>query len=123
MADLPVSERCNCDPGEPPVYGHSSDCPAYMHQVTVLSQAHAELGLSLLEALVAEVRQQDRRYGRFSADVAGVRLAAAALEDEAEEVKRAWKSERKVDDWTDTRTEAMQAAAVAVRLIRDAANA
>ncbi|MET0601365.1 MAG: hypothetical protein ABW167_05190 [Baekduia sp.] len=73
--------------------------------------------LPLFERLAAEMDRQRHNYGDFVSDVPGVRLAAAALEDEAEEVRRAWRDERKVAGWPHTEEEALQVAAVAARLV------
>lgn len=77
--------------------------------------------LPLLDALLAEMERQDGAYGWFESNVKGVRLAIAALEDEAEETRHAWRAERKAEGWPETIIEAVQTAAVAMRLARDAA--
>lgn len=72
-------------------------------------------------AMLAEIQrvmaQQEAKYGPFVADVPGVRLAVAVLEDETAEVRDAWREERRVDSWEHTREEAMQVAVVALRLV------
>jgi hypothetical protein len=66
---------------------------------------------------------QDRRYGPFTADVGGVRLGLACLEDEIDEAKHAWRAERKpkrgTKAWAETTAEVMDVVAVGVRLLRD----
>lgn len=111
----PLPFGCDCDPYDCGPASHDTDCPARTAERDWISRNRPLLGL--LDELLREVEQQDRRYGPFKADVSGMRLAAAALEDEADEVKRAWRAERKVDGWPDTATEAMQVAAVALRLV------
>lgn len=72
--------------------------------------------LEALELVARTVRQQTERYGRFDADVGGARLAIACLEDEVAETLDAWRAERRRDAWNETTIEAVQVAAVAVRL-------
>jgi NTP pyrophosphatase (non-canonical NTP hydrolase) len=67
----------------------------------------------------AAVRYQDRRYGSFGSDVAGVRLALACLQDELAEALDAWRTERRSPHWGATGSEVMDVVAVAVRLLRD----
>ena len=77
----------------------------------------------ILRMLRLAVDHQDRRYGPFTPDVSGVRLALACLEDEVDEAKDAWRSERKprrgTKAWATTTAEVMDVAAVSVRLLRD----
>jgi NTP pyrophosphatase (non-canonical NTP hydrolase) len=69
------------------------------------------------------VQYQDGRYGPFTMDVGGVRLALACLEDEITEAKDAWRSERKpkpgTKAWAHTTSEVMDVLVVAFRLLRD----
>jgi hypothetical protein len=116
MSDLPFG--CNCDPYDCGPASHSEDCPALPIERDWISVNRAKLGL--VDELLREMERQDRNYGCFSGDVPGVRLAVAALEDEIAEVRAAWRRERKVPEWDDTITEALQLAAVALRLVRDA---
>lgn len=69
-----------------------------------------------------EIRRQDHKHGPYERQSRlGVsRLAIATLEDEVAEVKDAWREERRSDDWSHTREEVLQVAAVAVRTLRDA---
>lgn len=70
--------------------------------------------------LVAEeIERQDARYGAFADDVTSVRLAIACLEDETREVREAWQEWKKRPDWYSLREEAIQVAAIAMRLARD----
>ena len=71
--------------------------------------------------LAIEINPQDAKHGRFTATSAlGVsRLAIACLEDEIQEVKDAWRAERKEPHWRQTKAELIQVAAVAMRAIRD----
>lgn len=109
---------CNCDPYDCGPASHDTDCPARIPETDWINQHRR--AIPMLDALLSEVARQDRAYGRFSPDVSGVRLAAAALEDEAEETRRSWRDERKRDGWPETIVEAIQTAAVAIRLARDA---
>lgn len=77
--------------------------------------------IPLLDAVLMEMERQDHSHGWFESNAKGLRLAVAALEDEAEETRHAWRAERKRDGWPQTITEAVQTAAVALRLARDAA--
>ena len=63
------------------------------------------------------VHDQEQKYGPFTPDVAGVRLALAVLQDEVTEALGAWRDERRDPHWIDTRCEVMQVAAVALRLV------
>jgi hypothetical protein len=69
------------------------------------------------------VNYQDSRYGPFTRDIPGVRLALACLEDEMDEAKQAWRSDRKpkpgTEGWAATTSEVMDIVAVGVRLLRD----
>lgn len=62
---------------------------------------------------------QERRYGTFTNDVAGMRLGLACLEDELAECLEAWRGERRGDGWLETHAELMQLVAVACRLLMD----
>lgn len=112
---------CTCDPYDCGPASHDTDCPARTPESDWVNRWRREI--PTLDALLNEISRQDRAYGPFRSDVAGVRLAAAVLEDETREVRGAWRSERKTDGWDATTTEALQAAAVALRLIRDAGRA
>ena len=76
---------------------------------------------SLTFELAAEIDRQDRKHGGFSAMTAlgRSRLAIACLEDEVQEVKGAWRQERRIDGWPHTEEELLQVAAVAMRALRD----
>ena len=63
--------------------------------------------------------RQDEKYAPFGSDVATVRLAIACMEDEVREVRQAWQEWHQRPDWFNVRTEAVQLAAVALRLVRD----
>lgn len=106
---------CDCDPYDCGPASHDDDCPARVAEREWISRSRPALGL--LAELLQEAEKQDARYGRFKSDVPGMRLAVAALQDEAEEVRKAWRAERKADGWPDTAMEAMQVAAVALRLV------
>lgn len=86
----------------------------------------------LPEMLVAdlehEVRRQDEKHGSFKGFPGGsqsggkngaARLAIACLEDEVEEAKQAWRSERGYPTFVHTREELLQVAACAMRAVRD----
>lgn len=78
-----------------------------------------------LEILAKVIKEQNAKYGPFPADISGMRLAVACLEDEVAEVLQAWREERRThqrDDglrgtWQETAEEALQVAAVAMRLV------
>lgn len=75
----------------------------------------------LQEQLDDEVRRQDAKHGtEFNAGTAlgRVRLGVACLEDEVEETRNAWREDRKTWDFPHVREEALQVAAVALRLVR-----
>lgn len=75
----------------------------------------------LLADLAREVERQDAKHGPFEGTPLGrSRLAIACLEDEVEEARNAWRSERKAPTWEATREECLQVAAVAIRALRDA---
>lgn len=67
----------------------------------------------------AEVERQDSTYGPFDPSVGSMRLAVASLEDETKECFEAWQEWKRRPDWFSLRSEAIQLAAVAFRLIRD----
>lgn len=74
-----------------------------------------------LVELEDEIVRQDQLHGRrFDAEseLGQIRLGVACLEDEAVETRNAWREERKVDGWAKVREEALQTAAVALRLVR-----
>jgi len=72
-----------------------------------------------LRILGEEMARQDEKYAPFASDVATVRLAIACMEDEVREVRQAWQEWHQRPDWLNVRTEAVQLAAVALRLVRD----
>ena len=72
-----------------------------------------------LRVVSKEMVRQDEKYAPFSSDVATVRLAIACMEDEVREVRQAWQEWHQRPDWLGVRTEAVQLAAVALRLVRD----
>jgi hypothetical protein len=75
----------------------------------------------LVFALLTEIARQDEKHGPFEGTILGrSRLAIACLEDEVEEAREAWRSERKGLLWEATREEVLQVAAVAIRALRDA---
>lgn len=81
----------------------------------------------LVGQLLAEITRQDARHpDGFPPDRNGIRAGIAALEDETREALEAWHSEKKPPEgrlprfqWTHTRDELLQAAAVAIRTLRD----
>lgn len=76
--------------------------------------------MSVIGQLIEEIYRQDKKHGPFAGTRLGKsRLAIACLEDEIAEVKDAWRSERRADQWSDTTVELLQVAAVAMRAIRD----
>jgi hypothetical protein len=78
-------------------------------------------GDPLIYALLREIARQDEKHGPFEGTILGrSRLALACLEDEVEEARDAWRSERKGLLWEATREEVVQVAAVAIRTLRDA---
>lgn len=72
-----------------------------------------------LRAVEGEMARQDTVYGAFSSDAPSVRLAVACLEDEVRECWGAWDAGKRRPDWYALREEALQVAAVALRLARD----
>lgn len=74
-----------------------------------------------LSALDGEIEKQYAKYGPFRNYVGGMRLGIAALEDEVAEAYDAWRDERRENNWSHTRTELLQVAAVAMRLLLDTA--
>lgn len=71
--------------------------------------------------LLVEIARQDEKHGPFEGTKLGrSRLALARLEDEVQEAKDAWRSEREGLLWERTRDEVLQVAAVAMRALRDA---
>lgn len=111
----PLPFGCDCDPYDCGPASHDDDCPARIAEFDWINRNRPALGL--VDELLREAERQQDRYGSFVSDVGGMRLAAAALEDEAAEVKQAWRAERKADGWTAMAEEAMQVAAVALRLV------
>lgn len=86
-------------------------------------EAQTDQMVAIHQMIGAAVRYQDNKYGPFAATIAGVRLAIACLEDELDEVKGAWRSERSpkrgTRAWAATTSEVMDVLAIAVRLLRD----
>ena len=77
--------------------------------------------MSLRDELDGEVRRQDAKHGtEFNAasPLGRIRLGVACLEDEVEETRNAWRDDRKTWDFPNVREEALQVAAVALRLVR-----
>jgi len=75
----------------------------------------------LLTELDREVIRQDAKHGptfNAASELGRVRLGVACLEDEVEETRDAWREDRRTGDWSHTREEALQVAAVALRLVR-----
>lgn len=73
------------------------------------------------EELKDEMSRQDVKHGtRFNAGSAlgRIRLGVACLEDEVEETRNAWREDRRTGHYRHTREEALQVAAVAMRLVR-----
>lgn len=100
--ELTCSDVCSCD----------ETCPIH--------DGYRPLD-ELLMTLRREVEQQDTKHGPYQGTVLGrSRLAIATLEDEVAEVLDAWRSERRIDGWPETRKEVLQVAAVAIRTLRDA---
>ncbi len=112
MPDAKAGDRCPMDHGDAPeliVYAMAASGPT---GATVDP---------LIYALLAEVARQDDKHGPFEGTILGrSRLALACLEDEVDEATVAWRSERTALNWTATRGEVLQVAAVAVRTLRDA---
>lgn len=75
----------------------------------------------LLSELGVEITRQDAKHGPYQGTRLGVsRLALATLEDEVREARDAWRVERFIGQWAETRHEVLQVAAVAIRTLRDA---
>lgn len=76
---------------------------------------------TLLDELCAEIAHQDAKHGPFTGTRLGrSRLAVACLEDETREAMDAWRADRAPGSgWPHLRAELLQAAAVALRAIRD----
>ena len=80
----------------------------------------AKVDLSPLWPLIARTMgYQERKYGPFADDVAGMRLGLAVLQDELDEALQTWRDERRRESWPETRVELMQLVAVACRLLID----
>jgi hypothetical protein len=77
--------------------------------------------MTIQTELAAEIERQDAKHGPFTGTTAlgRSRLAIACLEDEIDEVKEAWRQERKLPGWPQTEAELIQIAAVAMRAVRD----
>ena len=67
--------------------------------------------------LAARIERQEQKYGPFDADVAGVRLALAILQDELDEARDEWRHERTLGGWDGTADEVADVAGVALRLL------
>jgi hypothetical protein len=75
----------------------------------------------LMVDLYREIGRQDLKHGPYEGTPLGrSRLALATLEDEVQEALLAWRAERDLLTWQDTRAEVLQVAAVAIRALRDA---
>jgi len=73
-----------------------------------------------MAALAAEIARQDDKHGPFTGTPLGrSRLAVACLEDETRESRDAWRADRADPGRPHLRVELLQAAAVAMRAIRD----
>lgn len=74
---------------------------------------------ALLADLAIEIARQDRIHpAGYPATRDGVRFGIATVADETQEALDAWRAERRIDGWPETRTELFQTAAVIMRLIR-----
>ena len=71
----------------------------------------------LVVFLASRVERQEEKYGPFDADIAGVRLALAVLQDELDEARDEWRHERTLGSWDGTAEEVADIAAVALRLL------
>lgn len=69
--------------------------------------------------VLREVAKQDSNYGSFGTTAPEVLLALACLDEELEEAKQQWRDWKSRPDWFGLRKEAVQIAAIALRLIRD----
>ncbi len=82
--------------------------------------------MRLVEELQNEIYRQDVRYGETfggTMRVGRIRLGVACLEDEVEEVRLAWREDRRTESlpvasYANVREEALQVAALALRLVR-----
>lgn len=77
----------------------------------------------VMSRLAAEIARQDQLHAGWGTTRDGVRAGIAAIEDEAREAREAWRSERRVNGWSDTESEVIQVAAVAFRLAREISQA
>ena len=69
--------------------------------------------------LLAEIRRQDEIHpSGYPRTRDGIRLGIAAAEDELFETKEAWRLGKASGWWDNVRLEALQTAAVLVRLVR-----
>jgi len=81
---------------------------------------------SALLALVAEIERQDSFHDGYTATRDSLRLALATVEDEVQESLDAWREDRckcgvpqcSCSRWPHLREEALQAAAIIVRMVR-----
>lgn len=80
-----------------------------------------------IEDVQAEMGRQDQVHAGYPPTRDGVRVGLAAAEDELDEAKRAWREGRckcseplcEHHDWTATREEVIQTAAVLLRVARE----
>jgi hypothetical protein len=73
-----------------------------------------------MESIADEVRRLDSIHPAGSPPTYdGVRLGLAMMQDELVEALDAWRDERGLRRWVQTRAELVQVAAVAVRIIRE----
>jgi len=105
------------------VYVEAADFAEFAEAI-IQVPGHGGALYSLLAEIAREVARQDEKHGPFdgASRLGTSRLAVACLEDEVEEVRLAWRAERKADTFAHTREEAIQVAAVAIRAVRDALN-
>jgi hypothetical protein len=119
---------CSCD------RRYIMSCPRMTAAVLAQGREEAEnptiltkrLAQNYLTELVAEIRRQDERHpDGYPATRDGIRLGIAAAEDEVNEALDAWRTDRCKcptplcghATWEKTRGEALQAAAVLMRLV------
>ena len=83
--------------------------------------AEPTLAPRLRDELLHEVWRQDAKHGptfNAASELGQVRLGVACLEDEVNETRDAWREDLRSGDWSHTREEALQVAALALRLVR-----
>lgn len=79
----------------------------------------AEAAQSVAADLLAEIRRQDEIHpSGYPRTRDGIRLGIAAAEDELFETKEAWRLGKASGWWDNVRMEALQTAAVLIRLVR-----